>query len=84
MNSEPFLIKSFSSCLLTQDQKLQTSSDWNTILKILKINSPEWLSMVTGALASLMNGASLPLYGLIFGDILGVSFVFFSNCFGLV
>lgn len=29
--------------------------------------------MIIGSLASFMNGASLPLYGLIFGDILGVS-----------
>lgn len=45
----------------------------HTVLRILKMNSPEWLSMVIGSLAALMNGASLPLYGLIFGDILGVS-----------
>lgn len=42
------------------------------LLKIIKTNTPEWLSMVVGCLASLVNGASLPMYGLIFGDILGV------------
>ncbi|XP_050312500.1 multidrug resistance protein homolog 49-like isoform X2 [Anthonomus grandis grandis] len=46
-------------------------SDTRTIFKIIKMNRPEWLAMVTGSLSSLMNGASLPLYGIIFGDILG-------------
>ncbi|XP_060519450.1 ATP-dependent translocase ABCB1-like isoform X2 [Cylas formicarius] len=42
------------------------------MLKILSANKPEWFSMLMGSIASVLNGASLPLYGLVFGNILGV------------
>ncbi|CAG9761759.1 unnamed protein product [Ceutorhynchus assimilis] len=46
-----------------------------TIMKILKMNRPEWLPMVVGSLSALMNGCSLPLYGIVFGDILGSLYI---------
>ncbi|XP_076263945.1 ATP-dependent translocase ABCB1-like isoform X1 [Rhynchophorus ferrugineus] len=61
--------------LLVDPEKDDESEDVvssGVLMKILRINSPEWVSMVVGCLASLMNGASLPVYGLIFGDFLGV------------
>ncbi|KAH1004307.1 hypothetical protein HUJ04_004081 [Dendroctonus ponderosae] len=56
---------------VTEEEYFPQEGSSRTILKILRMNSSEWLSMVIGTLASFMNGASLPLYGLIFGDILG-------------
>ncbi|XP_066148570.1 multidrug resistance protein homolog 49-like [Euwallacea fornicatus] len=55
----------------TEEKDLKVEGNSATILQIIKTNSPEWLPMLTAAVASLMNGTSLPLYGLIFGDILG-------------
>ncbi|XP_019766548.2 ATP-dependent translocase ABCB1 isoform X2 [Dendroctonus ponderosae] len=56
---------------VTEEEYFPQEGSSRTILKILRMNSSEWLSMIIGTLASFMNGASLPLYGLIFGDILG-------------
>lgn len=44
-----------------------------SLLKIMKMNSPEWLIILVGCLASIISGASLPVYALVFGDIVGVS-----------
>ncbi|XP_049818455.1 ATP-dependent translocase ABCB1-like isoform X2 [Aethina tumida] len=43
-----------------------------SLLKIMKMNSPEWLIILVGCLASIISGASLPVYALVFGDIVGV------------
>ncbi|XP_060520775.1 ATP-dependent translocase ABCB1-like isoform X2 [Cylas formicarius] len=55
-----------------EDEETEEMSSFWVIMKILKVNSREWLAFLTGCLASVLNGASLPLYGLIFGDIVGV------------
>ncbi|CAH0548000.1 unnamed protein product [Brassicogethes aeneus] len=43
-----------------------------SLWKILKMNSPEWFLIVIGCLASIVGGACLPVYSLVFGDIVGV------------
>lgn len=41
-------------------------------LRILKMNSPEWYYILVGAFASMANGAVMPVYAILFGDVLGV------------
>ncbi|XP_060520770.1 ATP-dependent translocase ABCB1-like isoform X2 [Cylas formicarius] len=54
------------------EEETEELSSFQVITKILKTNSREWLALSAGCLASVLNGASLPIYGLVFGDILGV------------
>lgn len=37
--------------------------------QILKMNKPEWKSMVIGAIASVIMGASMPAYAVLFGEV---------------
>ncbi|PRD25373.1 UNVERIFIED_CONTAM: Multidrug resistance protein 1 [Trichonephila clavipes] len=41
-------------------------------MKLLKISLPDWPYLVVGSIAALMMGLHTPLYGVIFGSILGV------------
>ncbi|XP_074038788.1 ATP-dependent translocase ABCB1 isoform X2 [Leptinotarsa decemlineata] len=42
------------------------------LMKVLKMSAPEWYYIAIGCTASILTGASLPVYGLVFGDIVGV------------
>lgn len=37
------------------------------------MNKPEWFQISTGCITSVITGSALPIYGLVFGDIIGVS-----------
>lgn len=39
----------------------------------MKMNKNEWFSTLIGCISSVINGAILPLYGIIFGGLVGVS-----------
>lgn len=43
------------------------------MFEVMKINKPEWLAILVGCLASVLNGAALPVYSIVFGDVIGVS-----------
>lgn len=43
-----------------------------TLWKIMKINASDWHYILLGCLSSLLTGASLPIYGVVFGGIMGV------------
>jgi hypothetical protein len=43
-----------------------------SILRILKLNAPEWKFIVVGVIASAINGGSMPAYAVLFGEVLGV------------
>ncbi|XP_071520197.1 ATP-dependent translocase ABCB1-like [Panulirus ornatus] len=40
-------------------------------LKILKMNAPEWLFILLGILSSAAQGTSIPLFAILFGEVLG-------------
>lgn len=40
--------------------------------QLMKLNSPEWRFIVVGGIASVMHGATFPLWGLFFGDFFGI------------
>lgn len=42
------------------------------MLAIMKENSPEWYYILLGSLCSIVTGAGLPVYSIVFGDILEV------------
>ena len=42
------------------------------MLRIMKRNSPEWLYITIGVIASAGMGGVMPLFGIVFGDMLGV------------
>lgn len=44
-----------------------------SMLNILKKNKPEWPFIVVGSLGSIVIGFAMPIFGVLFGDILGVS-----------
>lgn len=43
-----------------------------SILEIIKENRPEWLEVSIGCICSLIMGAAMPVFAIIFGDIIGV------------
>ncbi|KAI4470544.1 atp-binding cassette sub-family b [Holotrichia oblita] len=45
---------------------------FSPVWEILKLNSPEWFYIFLGCVGAIIAGASLPLYSIVFGDIVGV------------
>ena len=43
-----------------------------SILRIMKTNAREWPYILMGGLASIVMGASMPVYAILFGEVLGV------------
>ncbi|XP_071446273.1 ATP-dependent translocase ABCB1 [Hetaerina americana] len=43
-----------------------------TMTEIIKLNKPEWVYIMIGGLTSAIMGCSMPIFSIIFGDILGV------------
>ncbi|CAF5046237.1 unnamed protein product, partial [Rotaria socialis] len=41
------------------------------LFKILRLNSPEWLYLVIGGFASLVFGAVMPSFALVFSEVFG-------------
>ncbi|KAL1517854.1 hypothetical protein ABEB36_001562 [Hypothenemus hampei] len=80
INNSMVKSKSFSNKSMDLDENKEveysqkeddTFSNLKTIWKIMQFNQPEWPALSAASLASLLNGASLPLYGIVFGGILG-------------
>jgi hypothetical protein len=44
-----------------------------SMMRILKKNMPEWPFILIGSLGSIVMGFAMPIFGVLFGDILGVS-----------
>ena len=44
-----------------------------SVLEILKKNKPEWLFIVVACIGSVVVGCSMPLFAVLFGDIMEVS-----------
>lgn len=39
----------------------------------MKLNEPEWLEILIGCIVSVITGAAMPAYSIVFGDFVGVS-----------
>ena len=57
-----------------EDQKLKVS-----VWRIMKMNFPEWPYILVGVISAAGMGASMPVYAILFGDVLGVSFISLSG-----
>ncbi|XP_068902276.1 multidrug resistance protein 2-like [Tenebrio molitor] len=68
--SETAMIENTSEQNLDKD--VQESTGGSSIISILKVNKPEWFYILVGCIASVITGSALPVYGLVFGDIIGV------------
>jgi ATP-binding cassette subfamily B (MDR/TAP) protein 1 len=44
------------------------------LLRIFKLNKPEWKEVLMGCIGSFIVGCSMPAFAVIFGDIYGVRF----------
>jgi hypothetical protein len=68
-------LHSLVNCFLSnaQDKDVQETTGGSSIISILKVNSPEWFYISVGCITSVITGSALPLYGLVYGDIIGVS-----------
>lgn len=49
-----------------------SSSKGSTILKLIRLNGPEWPLILGGCIAGVVNGATLPLFAVLFGDFFGI------------
>ncbi|XP_068901227.1 ATP-dependent translocase ABCB1-like isoform X2 [Tenebrio molitor] len=68
--SETAMIESTSEENLDKD--VQETTGGSSIISILKVNRPEWFYISVGCITSVITGSALPVYGLVFGDIIGV------------
>jgi hypothetical protein len=44
-----------------------------SMIRILEKNMPEWPFILIGSIGSIVMGFAMPIFGILFGDILGVS-----------
>ncbi|CAF2124172.1 unnamed protein product, partial [Rotaria magnacalcarata] len=59
------------------DKESSTSSSRQFIfLRLLSMNSPEWITILIGCIASLINGAAAPMFALLFANIINA----FKDC----
>ena len=43
------------------------------MLRVFRLNAPEWLYMVVGCFFSLINGATQPAFAMVLAEVIGVS-----------
>ena len=60
--------------LVQQDSIVEPQADDEELpkvdgLRILKTNGPEWFYILLGAVASVIMGASMPVYAILFGEV---------------
>lgn len=48
------------------------------MMEILKLNKPEWLHIVVATICSFIMGCAMPIFAVLFGDVLGAS-NYFTN-----
>lgn len=51
----------------SKEEKLNVS-----LIDIIRVNSPEWPQITIGCIASLIMGAAMPIFAILFGDIIGI------------
>lgn len=68
---------------MTSEESLEEDVTKNvSLVEVMKLNSPEWKAITIGCIGSLVMGAAMPIFAVIFGDIVEVSLLpFFSEDF---
>ena len=54
-----------------QEDEQGTAKSKVGMIRIMKVNSPEWPYVLCGILASVVVGAWIPVYAVLFGEVLG-------------
>ncbi|EFA00893.1 ATP-dependent translocase ABCB1 [Tribolium castaneum] len=54
------------------EEEVQEAERSVSLMSILRMNKPEWVSISIGCIASIVMGCSMPAFAVIFGDIMGV------------
>ncbi|CAF5007439.1 unnamed protein product, partial [Rotaria socialis] len=57
--------------VIVEDAERKPSFSMPFLFKILRLNSPEWLYLVIGGFASLVFGAVMPSFALVFSEVFG-------------
>lgn len=52
--------------------KATTASKGSTLVKLIRLNGREWPLILGGCIAGVVNGATLPLFAVLFGDFFGI------------
>lgn len=47
-----------------------------SVCQLMKLNAPEWRYILVGCIASVLHGATFPIWAVLFGDFFGVSNTF--------
>lgn len=58
----------FDSAVADEDE-MEEASIW----QIMKMNKPEWWQILVGCATSVVMGAMMPLFAVLFGEIIGVN-----------
>ncbi|KAK5640086.1 hypothetical protein RI129_010897 [Pyrocoelia pectoralis] len=53
-----------------EESKIESST--SSLWAIMKYNSPEWWIIVLGCIGAIVTGAGMPVYAIVFGDVMGV------------
>ncbi|KAI4456368.1 atp-binding cassette sub-family b [Holotrichia oblita] len=56
----------------TSDIVEEEVTNWSAIFNVLALNKPEWWQIILGAIGAAVSGAAMPVYAIIFGDVMGV------------
>nr|CAD1918045.1 ABCB transporter [Chrysochus auratus] len=56
---------------LSEEEEEETQVE-TSFFEIVKLNAPEWKSIVVGSISSAVIGCSMPVFSILFGDIMGV------------
>lgn len=65
---------------VNEEEEEVTGSTLGALKSVIKMNSPEWFHITLGCISSILTGAALPVYSIVFGAILGVR-KYFVNLF---
>ncbi|KAB0792508.1 hypothetical protein PPYR_14467 [Photinus pyralis] len=53
-------------------EESKSGSSTSSLWAIMKYNSPEWWVILLGCVGSIVTGAGMPVYAIVFGDVMGV------------
>lgn len=59
-------------CVFQKEDKSENNIEPDKT-RLMKMCAPEWPYILVGAIAAIIMGLFTPIYGIVFGDILGVS-----------
>lgn len=61
-----------SNIVLSEPQPEEEEVKSVSMMRILKLNTPEWKYLLVGSIGAVVVGASLPIFAILFGEFYGV------------